>query len=110
MNNNIEVELLLNSISELYKTNSNTNYNNIYNYINKNNKEINLINIQSTFYQNKKEYENRGIKIIPYQDYLGIYLPDNDKDIPNILERPNNIKIYLSLEQNTSIIYNSKLL
>ncbi len=100
MNNNIEMELLLNSISELYKTNSNTNYNDIYNYINKNNKDINLINIQSTFYQNKKEYENRGIKIIPYQDYLGIYLPDKDKYIPKILERPNNIKIYLSLEQN----------
>ncbi len=110
MNNNIEMELLLNSISELYKTNSNTNYNNIYNYINKNNKEINLINIQSTFYQNKKEYENRGIKIIPYQDYLGIYLPDNDKDIPNILERPNNIKIYLSLEQNRISEVSSKII
>lgn len=110
MNNNIEMELLLNSISELYKTNSNTNYSNIYNYINKNNKEINLINIQSTFYQNKKEYENRGIKIIPYQDYLGIYLPDNDKDIPNILERPNNIKIYLSLEQNRISEVSSKII
>ena len=110
MNNNIEMELLLNSISELYKTNSNTNYSNIYNYINKNNKEINLINIQSTFYQNKKEYENRGIKIIPYQDYLGIYLPDNDKYIPKILERPNNIKIYLSLEQNRISEVSSKII
>lgn len=110
MNNNIEMELLLNSISELYKTNSNTNYNNIYNYINKNNKEINLINIQSTFYQNKKEYENRGIKIIPYQDYLGIYLPDNEKYIPKILERPNNIKIYLSLEQNRISEVSSKII
>lgn len=110
MNNNIEMELLLNSISELYKTNSNTNYSNIYNYINKNNKEINLINIQSNFYQNKKEYENRGIKIIPYQDYLGIYLPDNDKYIPKILERPNNIKIYLSLEQNRISEVSSKII
>lgn len=110
MNNKIEMELLLNSISELYKINSNTNYNNIYNYINKNNKEINLINIQSTFYQNKKEYENKGIKIIPYQDYLGIYLPDKDKYIPKILEKPNNIKIYLSLEQNKIYEISSKII
>ena len=110
MNNKIEMELLLNSISELYKINSNTNYNNIYNYINKNNKEINLINIQSTFYQNKKDYENRGIKIIPYQDYLGIYLPDKDKYIPKILEKPNNIKIHLSLEQNKIYEISSKII
>ena len=67
MNKNIEMELLLNDISELYRMNANTNYNDIYNYINKNNKEINLINVQSNFYQNKKDYEKREIRITPYQ-------------------------------------------
>lgn len=101
MINNLGLELLLNKISQLYKTNSNTNYNDIYNYISKNNKKINLINIQSNFYQNKKEYEQKGIKIIPYQDYLGIYLPGKDKKVPSALEKKNNIKIYISLDKES---------
>lgn len=110
MNKNVEMELLLNNISELYKANSNTNYKDIYNYINKNNNEINLINIQSNFYQQKKEYEKRGITIIPYHDYLGIYLPDKDKYISKILEKQNNIKIYLSLEKNEIFEISAKII
>lgn len=110
MNKNLEVELLLSDISELYKANSNTNYNDIYNLINKNTKEINLINVQSNFYQNKKDYETNGIKIIPNKDYLEIYLPDKDKKIPSILENQNNIKIYLSLEQDEISEISSKII
>ena len=110
MNKNIEMELLLNDISESFKINSNTNYNDIYNYLNKNSKEINLINIQSDFYQNKKDYEKRGIIITPYQEYLGIYLPDKDKYIPSILEKPNNVKIYLSLEQDKIYEISSRII
>ena len=110
MNKNLEMELLLNDISELYRMNANTNYNDIYNYINKNNKEINLINVQSNFYQNKKDYEKREIRITPYQEYLGIYLPDKDKKIPDILEKTNNIKVYLSIEQNEIYKTSSKII
>lgn len=109
MNNSLEMELLLSNISELYKNNADTNYHDIHTYITKNNKEINLINIQSNFYQNKKDYEKRGIKITPYQDYLGIYLPDKDKYIPHILEE-NNIKIYLSIEQEQIYETSSKII
>ena len=109
MNNSLEMELLLSNISELYKNNANTNYHDIHTYITKNNKEINLINIQSNFYQNKKDYEKRGIEITPYQDYLGIYLPDKDKYIPHILEE-NNIKIYLSIEQEQIYETSSKII
>ena len=110
MNKNVEMELLLSDISELYKINANANYSDIDNYINRNKKEINLINVQSNFYQNKKDYEKRGIKIIPYQEYLGIYLPDKDKNIPSILEKTNNIKIYLSLEQDKIYEISSKII
>ena len=110
MNKNLEIKLLLNDISELYKINSNTNYNDIYNYTNKNNKEINLINIQSNFYQNKKDYEKKCIKIIPNKDYLEIYLPDENKNIPSILEKQNNIKIYLSLNQDEIYEVSTKII
>lgn len=109
MNKNLEMELLLNNISELYKINANTNYNDIYNYINKNNKEINLISVQSNFYQNKKDYEKKGIKIIPCQEHLKIYLPNKDKKIPEELEKNNNIKIYLSLEKDDIYETSSKI-
>jgi len=110
MNKSLEMELLLDEISELYKTNSNTDYNDIYNHINKKNKEINLINVQSNFYQNKKNYEKKGIKIIPNKEYLGIYLPNKDKYIPHILENQNNIKIYLSLGQDKIYEISSRII
>ena len=60
MNKQLEMEQLLREISVFYKNVPDMDYKKIRDYINCNNREQNLIQIQSIFYKNKKWYHYKS--------------------------------------------------
>lgn len=109
MNKQLEMEQLLREISVFYKNVPDMDYKKIRDYINCNNREQNLIQIQSIFYKNKKHYSKKEIKVIPYPEFLVIETPDNNLRLPNLFSLDNGFKLYIPLEVNKIYDISSKI-
>ena len=110
MDKQFEMEKLLRELAVFYKEVPDMDYKKIIDYIDCNNKEQNLIQVQSEFYKKRKHYSKKGIKVIPYPEFLVIETPDSDLKLPNLLALDDGFKLNIPLEVNKIYDVSSKII